>query len=259
MTTHLIIPDSHAKPGVPNNRFRWVANLILERKPDVIINIGDMADMESLCSYDRKTKSFEGRRYKLDVNATRDAMRKLMTPLKEHNDWAKEQHRPKYKPKLIMTLGNHEHRINRVVEETPELDGTLNVDDLHYKKWGWEVYPYMEPVEIDGIFYSHCFGSGVMQRPIGGEHAAYSMIKKMFASCTAGHSHLYDYCERTDPNGRRLQGLVAGCYLEPGQWEGYAGQANKMWRNGITICNNVKDGTYDLEFISTEIMQSKYD
>ena len=61
--THLVIPDSHAHPDYSNERYDWLAELILDIKPDVVIDIGDWFDMPSLCSYDRGTKGFEGRRF----------------------------------------------------------------------------------------------------------------------------------------------------------------------------------------------------
>ena len=58
---HLIIPDCQVKDGVPLEYLEWIGHYIVEKKPDVIINIGDFADMPSLSSYDVGKKSFEGR------------------------------------------------------------------------------------------------------------------------------------------------------------------------------------------------------
>ena len=56
--THLIIPDPHSHPNHHNKRAEWLGALIADVKPDVVINIGDVADMPSLCSYDKGTKGF---------------------------------------------------------------------------------------------------------------------------------------------------------------------------------------------------------
>jgi hypothetical protein len=42
-----------------------------------------MADMPSLCTYDKGTKGFEGRRYKQDVNVTLDAQERMFAPIKK--------------------------------------------------------------------------------------------------------------------------------------------------------------------------------
>ena len=47
MKTHLILPDSHAHPDYSNDRYTWIGKLIMDIKPDVLINIGDTADMHT--------------------------------------------------------------------------------------------------------------------------------------------------------------------------------------------------------------------
>src|SRR4051812_13971284 len=111
--SHLVIPDAHAKPGISNERFEWLAKYILIKKPDTIVCLGDFADMPSLSSYDVGKKSFEGRRYKDDIKSVKDAMNKLMSPIDEFNKQAALAHKVRYKPRLVLTLGNHEDRINR--------------------------------------------------------------------------------------------------------------------------------------------------
>lgn len=254
----LVIPDAHASPKHNNDRFEWLGQLIVERKPDVIVNIGDFADMESLSSYDKGKKSFEGRRYKKDVKAAIDAQEKLFQAMNEYNDNKRATRHKQYKPRLVLTLGNHENRINRVVENSAELEGTISVDDLKYEEFGWEVYPFLEQVTIDGISFSHYFTSGVMGRAIGGEHPAYSLVTKMHQSCVQGHTHVRDFCERTTADGKRITCLLVGCYLDEDQWEDYAGQANKMWWKGVVILHTLGDGAFEPEWINIKQLKKQY-
>lgn len=95
----LVLPDSHAHPDFHNKRFEWAAKLVLDIKPDYVVNLGDMYDMPSLSSYDKGKKSFEGRRYKRDIDAGIDANERYWNILKA----------PKKKlPKHFFTYGNHE-------------------------------------------------------------------------------------------------------------------------------------------------------
>ncbi len=48
----------------------------------MVINGGDFADMPSLSSYDIGKKTFEGRRYKADIEAAHSAMEALLAPIK---------------------------------------------------------------------------------------------------------------------------------------------------------------------------------
>ena len=70
MRKYLIIGDSHAKPAVSNRRYHWLGKLARDLKPDVVVNMGDWFDMESLCSYDRGTKGFAGTKTTLIVATT---------------------------------------------------------------------------------------------------------------------------------------------------------------------------------------------
>ena len=117
----LIIGDPHAHPDYDNKRFTSLGKFIAKEKPDAVVCIGDMADMPSLSSYDKGTKGFEGRRYYRDVNAVLDAQDKLFAPIRKAK---------KYKPKMYMCLGNHEDRITRAVNSSPELEGAIGLDDL---------------------------------------------------------------------------------------------------------------------------------
>src|SRR5579872_1655597 len=138
----LILPDGHSNYEYGNERFRALGNFIVEEKPDVIINIGDFADMASLSSYDFGTASFEGRRYKKDIEAAIDAQEQIDAPIKAYN---RRMHKA-YHPRKELTLGNHEYRIIRATESDPKLEGTLSIDDLQYTNYGWNVHPFMVPV-----------------------------------------------------------------------------------------------------------------
>lgn len=67
--TYLIVPDSHVHPDHPNDRADWLGQFIKERKPDVVVNIGDTFDMPSLSSFDKGKVSFHGNSYEKDIEA----------------------------------------------------------------------------------------------------------------------------------------------------------------------------------------------
>ena len=53
-----VIPDCQIKEGVPTEHLEWAGQYIADKKPDVIVNIGDFWDMPSLSSYDKGRKDF---------------------------------------------------------------------------------------------------------------------------------------------------------------------------------------------------------
>ena len=66
----LVLPDVQAKAGTDFTYLTKIGTYAVEKKPEVILCIGDFADMESLSSYDKGTRHFEGRRYKNDIKAS---------------------------------------------------------------------------------------------------------------------------------------------------------------------------------------------
>ena len=253
--SHLIIPDSHAQPGIDNDRFKWAGEFALERQPDVIIDIGDSGDIPSLSQYDVGTVRAEGRRYSDDIRAYRDAMDKFMRPINKYNNTHSRWKKKTYRPTLIKCRGNHEQRIIRAASESPALFGHLKIEDLQETKHGWEVQEFLKPIEVDGIAYQHYFTSGVMGRPIGGVNHARTLINKNHMSSVCGHSHMRDYAEDINPVGRRMFGLSVGCYFEHD--EEYTTENDRFWR-GLVYLHDVYAGEADPEFISIENIKRKY-
>jgi len=240
----VVIGDAHAKPGVSNRRFDWLGRYLAERRPDTIIALGDWWDMPSLCSYDEGKKCFEGRRYKVDVAIGNDALARVEAPLAELN--RKRAKARRYNPRRIMLGGNHdEGRVSKVVELEARLEGTISLEDFRLKESGWEYVPFLDPFHFEGIIWQHYFISGIMGRPIGGKNPALALIEKQFISCGQGHTHMFAMDHRTRPDGRRVWGIHAGCFLDPEQYEDYAGGANVMWHRGVLELENVREGDFD--------------
>lgn len=253
MTVHAVIGDVQAKPGIDFTYLTNIGRYLVEKKPDTWVLIGDFADMPSLSSYDVGKKSFEGRRYRADVAATHAAMDALLSPLWDYNKQAAKNHKARYTPNLHLTLGNHEHRINRAVNDDPKLEGTIGIDDLRYEQYGWRVHPFLEVVVIDGIAYSHYFVSGAMGRPIG---TAQALLTKKHQSCVAGHQQGFQIATAHKADGSRITGIINGSTYEHD--EDYLGpQGNKHWR-GFTMLHDIKDGQFDVMPVSLDFIRKKY-
>lgn len=249
---HLIISDAHAHPDYPNHRADYLGRLILDLRPDVVVNLGDLADMPSLSSYDKGTKGFQGRTYKRDIDAANDFIERLWHPVRNAR---------RKRPRFVSFIGNHEHRITRAVDAQTELEGTIDLKDINF--WGVHAdvvdYEGLYPgsLDIDGVCYSHFLVSGVMGRPIGGERHASSLITKKLGSCTVGHTHIFDFHLRPRVDGTKAQALVMPCAMDyDADW---AGQSGKMWSKGVVIKRNVEEGSYDLEYVSMERLKKLYD
>lgn len=252
MTKHLFIPDVQVKEGVPLEHLNWIGQYIVHKKPDVIVQIGDFADMPSLSSYDRGKKCFEGRRYKKDIEAAKKAMDILLSPMRGYNDRQRDNKKAQYKPRMVLTLGNHEERINRAVEAQAELEGVIGYHDLPYEDW--EVYEYKKPVVIDGVLYVHFLYNPFTGNPYGG--SVLNRLGKVQHSFCVGHKQTLDVATYFTPLGKQTWGIECGAaYLHDEEFKGHQGNAHFR---GIIMLNDVEDGVFSPWFIPLDYLRKRY-
>lgn len=249
----LVVGDPHAHPDYDNKRFEWLGRFAADQGVSAVVCLGDFADMASLSTYDRKKLSFEGRRYKRDVGAAIRAQEAI------DNAYNLAGGKP---IAWYMCGGNHdEGRIGAMVNDNAEFQGLIAVEDLQYEQFGWIYTPYKETLIVNGVAYSHFFGSGVMGRPIGGERPALSLVNKLHMSAVVGHNHLYDTAQRTRPDGKRVLGLSAGCYVHPDMMmdpEGWSRNTAHLWWSGLVVLRGVQAGEYEVEQFGYERLSRMY-
>jgi len=249
----LVIPDCQIKAGVPTEHLTWAGKAICEYRPDVIVNLGDFADMPSLSTHDKVgSKYFEGLRYKTDVEVTKEAMKKLLAPLRDLQKSQKETKHKVYKPRMVMLLGNHENRIDRAINNNPTLEGLISTKDLEYEK-DWEVHNFLHPTFIGGVGFNHYWPTGAMGRPAS---SAATIINKLHMSCIAGHQQGKQVAYGKRADGKPITSIVVGSYYLHD--ESYMDKlSNRHWR-GLLVMNEVEDGHFDEMFLSIEYLGKKY-
>lgn len=247
----LVLPDVQAKPGVDFTFLKRIGTYMVEKKPDVVVCIGDFSDFPSLSGFDKGKKAFEGRRYVNDIAAAKSAMDALLSPLREFNAKARKFKEKQYKPRLVMTLGNHEQRIERAVNDDSKLEGLIGYKDLPYQDW--EVHDFLEVVEIEGIAFSHYFCTGAMGRPAS---SAAAQLTKKHQSCIAGHQQGLQISTGFRANGEMITSIIAGsCYEHDEDYLGH--QGNKHWR-GFLMLHDCRDGQFDPMFVSLNYINKRY-
>ena len=253
---HLVIPDVQQKPGCTTDHLTWAGKYAVEMLPDVIVVIGDWWDMESLSSYDKGKKSFEGRRYVNDIDAGNQAMDAFMAPIKAEITRRKKGKRKAWDPELHFTLGNHENRIVRAVEDSAELECLMSFDDFNLEEHGFTVHDYLDVLTIDGVAYSHFFTSGVMGRPVS---SAATMLNKKHMSTVMGHvqDRQIAYAKRAD--GARITGIFAGIYYQHDEEYLTPQTGTSTTWAGVWVLNEVNDGSFDEMPVSLNYLRSKYE
>lgn len=249
----LYIPDLQVKPGHDLTYLTRIGEYIVEKQPDVVIQGGDLADMESLSTYDAGKKAFEGRRYTKDVECAIDAQVKLFEPLALDQARSRMNKKKVYNPRKIITIGNHENRINRAINDDAKIEGLISMDDLCFKSFFDEVYNFLDVVVVGGVAFSHYFVTGTAGRPAS---TASAQLNKKHMSCIAGHQQGLQIATAHRADGKRLTSIIAGSCYEHN--EDYMGpQGNKHWR-GVLMLHDVQDGEFDLMPVSLDYLNKKY-
>ena len=254
MAEHFVIPDTQTRPGLTYEHLTAAGNYIVAKKPDVVIHLGDHWDMHSLSSYDRGTKKAEGALYQDDLDAGLEVMRALLQPLWDYNAKKKRNKEKQYHPRMVFLIGNHEERIMRHINANPELEGKLGYADLQLDLLGWEVYDFLEMVEIDGVTYSHFFANPNTGRPWGG--MARTRLNNIGFTFTMGHQQGKEIGEKSLANGKVLRACITGSFYQHD--EGYKGyQGNNHYR-GCIYKHEVKDGNYAIMELSLDYLLRKW-
>lgn len=251
-TTHIVYGDAHAHPMFDNDRADLISKLIQDVSPDVVVNLGDNADMPSLSSYDKGLRHFYNRNYKEDINSSLDFDYRVWDPIRK---------RKKKLPTRLVLVGNHEQRIEKALDRSPELNGAISLKDLEYERNYDIVVPYSGfgtpgVYSLDGILYAHYVIAGVSGKALASTHQGYQLLQKYHKSVTVGHQHMLSYSIQSIGKDKTINGLCAPCLVDYNvDW---AGEIQSLWNRGIIIKHNVEDGVYDLEYVSLDRLRKEY-
>lgn len=249
----MFIPDTQIKPGVPLDHISWAARYAATKLPETLVIAGDWYDMHSLSSYDRGKLSGEGARYKDDVEAGDAGLQLFEKELKRYAPRS-------YKPRKVVTLGNHENRINRAIDEDPRWAESHGMDDLAFKRHGWTVSPFLKPIVLDSISYCHYFplnAKGRVTNSKAGCPSAEAQVKRVMKSCVAGHAQGLSYHPHPTPYGM-YRGVIAGSfYLHE---EAYLTPCGETYWRGVLIFNdvNVTNGEFSMMELDMGFLERKF-
>lgn len=251
---HAVIGDTQSRPGAPTDHLAWIGEYIAEKKPGVIVHLGDHYDMPSLNSHEKDGSApLEGARYKDDIEAGRFAWEVLTAPMEREKARLKRNRERHWKPEEHVTLGNHENRTDRAANANPKLIGTIGSHDCTFGNW--KVHPFLERVFIDDICYSHFFQNTHSAFAIGG--GIENRLARIGCSFVQGHEQGARYGLKIMASGKTIHGLVLGSsylHLEP-----YRGAQGQKHKRGIAFLNEVEEGDYDYMFISLRYLCRHYE
>ena len=244
----IVIPDTQVRKGVPLDHLTAAGNYIVDKKPDIVVMLGDFADFPSISNYNSPTEQ-ENMRLLDDIEYAKKGMETLLKPILDYNKRRRQNKKKLYTPRMVMLMGNHEHRVARFVENHPVLWGILDTNDpVGYADYGWELVPFEHIININGVRFCHYFRNPQSLKGgiLGGTMD--NKLNKLGWSFIMGHQQHLQYGIQHLSDGTVRQGIVAGAFYMHD--EKYMGpQKNDHWR-GIIVLNEMHDGKYDPCFVS---------
>lgn len=258
MSEILVVGDCHIEAKENVERFKWLGNLIARRQPDRIVTIGDFLTLDCLSSWnENKRLTMEGQRYQLEIQTGKQALDYMFAGVPEVNKVRKRRKKGPYEPRFHFIYGNHEYRLDRYIEQHPELQGAMDIErDLDLKSYGAEVTKYHEYALHNNIMFQHIpFAKN--GRPISGMNIARKALMLTNHSIVFGHTHCLNVESMHRTGSMHLQqALNCGCFFEH-QPDYVAGAPTDYWR-GVCILHNYSPMRFDLETISLRRLQTEY-
>lgn len=264
MTKTLVIGDPHSSPDSSNDRFVALGKLILDIKPDVVVQIGDFLNLDSISFHERGNAIFRANHpLSSDIAAGKDAYNKMMTPIREYNKKKAAQHKKLYTPRLLWHIGNHEDRVVRYLLDKPEFVGMFpDVSMVGVEADGWEIIPYKYYSYVKGVAFTHVPMNKRENQPLRGEYVAKKVLEGQTQTTVFGHTHrlLVHDMSRHSENGKQLiQAINVGWF---GDYDPHYVKGNEDsldWWSGVVILDHLDDnGSVDISTISMERIKYRY-
>ena len=242
------IGDAHDDPKIDKHRFEAIGAYIDEAKPDVVIQIGDFLNMDSLNTH-VPDHTFNGKAkptFEADLNSFRLALDALESKL----NWKCKKH---------CTLGNHERRLFAFEDNAPATWGMMQgVLQLAFHDRKWTYSPYGEIYMQGGVGFVHA-ALNTLGKTYGGKNAETTICNDSVFDLVIGHSHrAREWRAPKLGRGNFVQILNVGCALPHNHVEEYAQHALTGWSWGI-VDMTIKDGhIHDHRFLQMDTLEERY-
>lgn len=243
-----VLTDAQVMPGVPMDHLAWYGMFVAEKRPDAIVCIGDFGDFPSLSKFGRGERDFAEHRWAKDLAAFHEGMQLFLGPIE-----AEMEKDPSWKPMFEFLEGNHESHLDRITQEFPFLEGTIDKKELCLAEYGWRVHDFMQPISINGVAFCHYFPSGVMGRPIT---SAPQILAKLHMSAFAGHQQGREIAYARRADGSTMTAIISGSFYQH-QYKYLSPFTNAHWR-GTYFLHEVQDGRFDEMAISIDFLRRRY-
>lgn len=243
--TVCVIGDAHDSPHLPNKeRFYWLGRFAADHKVEWVVSVGDWLSMDCFSTHtDRATfEGFAKPTFQQELDSFHASQREFQRGL------------GKWKPKKLITLGNHEARAWKYDNLHP--DGISHGDLLEeaFLQWGWRTSPYGEYRFIGGVAFTHIPFNGRGKPLAQGQHANKALVDTV-------HGDDHRATQITDHKSGPFRSPTiysAATALPPGFIEGYANKGGSTWRQGVCLATIWGGHVVSWQFTEMTLLRHRY-
>lgn len=214
----LVIADTHISPkNVEDSVELWyrLGEYCVRTKPDMLIHLGDVGDFNSQAWLIKNRGTYT---LTEEMDCVCNCLDALAGPIEVFNLKQRVNHHTLYRPKMILTLGNHDVR-----------NDITAVSEV-FESMGWQAVDYLKPVQVDGISFVHCAHKGLSDAVCT---TAQELVENWHSDIVVGHGHHKDYFESFSLALQRpIFGMRCPVFMkEASDW---AVQTRNKWSLGFT-------------------------
>jgi len=227
----IVLPDIHAEE-TDRKTLSLVEAYMADHKWDEVIYLGDFLDMSCISFHNKgKPRLVEGKTVAGSYAIGNRILDRHEKILKARN------------PEVNFTylLGNHEDRVERLIDEFPQMKGTIEVSiGLKLKERGCRVvdsWRNCEPYRIGKAVFIH----GLHQ---SGEHHAKAAVETYSTNVFMGHTHsIQEHSKKRFGDNETVTGASIG-FLGKYQ-QSWLGQKPTNWQQAFGVFHFRDDGEFN--------------
>jgi predicted phosphodiesterase len=226
----LVLPDTqvpfHDRPAI-----KAALAYASQHKWHEVVVLGDFMDFDQISSYNRGQPRKTGRRLAADY-AEGNALLSAIEESCSQNGG---------KPKFVLLEGNHDFRIEKYLDEHPEAEGMLEVEEaLGLKSRGWKYvrcYAKGDTYKIGKCSFHH----GLYTT----NHHSKKHVEAFETNLVYGHCHDVQLTSKVNfGSGKTKMAASLGCLCSYEQE--YMGKKPSNWQHAIGTMFFQKNGNFDL-------------
>lgn len=207
----LAIPDLQV-PFMHEDAFPFLKAVTAKYKPNIIVQIGDLADQHHFSSYPKSTKGRGGKEELAQASRQLEPLKKLF-------------------PEMYICWGNHDLRIFQKAAEAGIDDSLLKTyEEILKMPKGWKL---SDRWEIDNVVYEHGIGRSGMQ---GAIKAAMANMQ----STVIGHLHAHAGIQYYGNKKHLIFGFNIGALIDDKKYAFEYGRFNAA--KSVLGCGVIIDG-----------------